>query len=419
MKIKIILLWVLLLGLIGGGNAYAVSLSLGGSGPEGATVRSDNTRALYGSDASGKPVLLTEVDAEAPGGGFFTELGVPSMLPDGHVLFGGSVIGDGDKEHWDVFVGDANAPFDARVRQALAIKQQSKDCIVKFKGDPYPVGDENGAIAFMEPEAGGHDALFLYSAGTLSCVARSGEATTNGHVLSVLGFGTAQMGGRSQVVFEAWLKGDKQALLVGSLKEGVKELAVEDELGPNRTRYKHPFGLPSALASPDGVMAAFTTKTLSGSALFLYRDEHMARVLPTGTLTPLGPVSYVSSGRPGLRTDGTVAVLVGCARVPAILRVVRGRADIPLQRGMMTPYGTALVSLGDPALTSSGTMYLGAIDTEDQEKLYVLSDGDALFEAGYPRIYNLAFEASAGPHSIFTGTLTVNQRGDYAYLGGK
>lgn len=419
MKIRITL-WVLLLSLGGAACAYAVSLSLGGGGPEGATVRSDNTRALYGSDASGRAVLLTEVGAEAPGGGFFTELGVPSVTPDGHVLFGGAVIGDGNKEHWDVFLGDANAPWDGRVTQALAIERESKDCAVKFKGDPYPVGDEGGRIAFMAPQAGGHDALFLYSAGTISCIARSGKTITgNGHVLSVLGFGTTQMAGAGRVVFEGWLKGDRQALLTGSLQEGVRELAVEGELGPNRTGYKHPFGLPSAVSSAQGVMVAFTARTTSGSALFLYRDGQMARVLPKGTLTPLGPVSYLSSGRPGLSGDGTVAVLVACARVPAIVRMVRGRTDIPLQRGMMTPFGTALVSLGDPLLTSSGALYLGAIDTQQQEKLYVFSDAGALFEPGSARVYNLAFDAPPASHSIFTGTLAVNQRGDYAYLGGK
>lgn len=418
--LKKVSLLAVLVALFFAPTAHAVSLTLGGGGPEAAAIRADSTRALYGSSKGGKAVLLTEVGAEAPGGGFFTEMGVPSITPDDHVLFGAEVIDDnGPKAHWDLFVGDPNAPFDSRVTRALNLKQPAKDCTPKFRGDAYPVGDGKGAIAFTAPEAGGVDAVFFYSGGTLSCLARASDVTSNGHALSVLGFGTAQMAGGGAVVFNAWLKGDKQAMLIASKEAGLTEIAVEDEAGPNNIRYKHPFGLPATIPSPEGPMVAFVAKTITGSALFVYRDNKVARLLPTGTNTSMGPVSYISLGRPGLMPDGTTAVLVGCARVPAILRLVHGRLDLPVQRGFMTPSGTELVSLGDPSLTASGAMYLGAIDTQDSERLYVLGGDNSFFEAGSAPIYNLAYDAPDKPHSIFTGTVSVNQHGDYAYLGGK
>ena len=178
-------------------------------------------------------------------------------------------------------------------------------------------------------------------------------------------------------------------------------------------------GLPAALPSPRGTLVAFTAKTPSGAALFLYSGGSMARVFPTGTLTPLGPVTYLSPGRPGLMLDGTTAVLAGCARTPAIFRLTRQRLDLRIQRGQLTPFGTELESLGDPVLTASGAMFVGATDSYDHEKLFELSGDDEFFEVGEAEmIYRIALGASRH-HSIFTGTLTVNQHGDFAYLGGR
>src|SRR5260370_42208388 len=103
-------------------------------------------------------------------------------------------------------------------------------------------------------------------------------------------------------------------------------------------------------------MIAFTAKAPTGAALFLYRGGSMARILPTGTLTSLGPVSYLSAGRPGLMADGTSAVLAGCARIPAIFRLSPQRLDLRIERGQLTPFGTELESLVDPVLTASGAL---------------------------------------------------------------
>jgi len=87
----------------------------------------------------------------------------------------------------------------------------------------------------------------------------------------------------------------------------------------------------------------------------------------------------------------------------------------------LTPLGTELDSLGDPVLTQSGAMLVGATDSDQREKLYVLDFDDAFFEVGSTAmLYRIAMTSGAKPeHSIFTGTLTANQHGDFAYLGGK
>jgi hypothetical protein len=419
-------------------NAHAVSLTLEGAG-SGVSV--GNSQALYASDSGGHAVAVTAVGWPAPGGGKISELGVPSMIPDGRVVFGAEVTtkgehGSTDRAQWTIFTGNPDAAPDHRITE-LEVKSRQAWCNPAYHGDPYPVADGDGQIAFMAALGRDRDGLLLYSHGALSCLAESGTKTNEGDEIAVLSFGSPQMGDRGEVVFNAWLKPSArhplpttdnpalvhqhiQALLIAT-RAGVHELAVEGDFGPNHTEYQRPFGLPSALASPQGTLVAFTAKTPSGAALFMYDGSGMIRMLPTGTGTPLGPVSYVSPGRPGLMADGTTAVLAGCARVPVIFRLNRGLLDLRIQRGQLTPLGAIIESLGDPVLTASGAMFVGATDNDGRERLYVLDRNDEFFEIGSPEmLYRVAYDGDEGhQHSIFTGTLTVNQHGDYGYLGGK
>jgi hypothetical protein len=408
-------------------NAQAVSLTLEGAGT-GVSV--GNAQALWASDGAGRAVQITAVGIRAPSGGQVSELGVPSMMPDGRVVFGAEVTtkgekGSTDRQQWNIFIGDPDASPERRM-SALDIKSKPAWCNPVYHGDPYPVADADGDIAFMAALGRDRDGLMLYSKGTISCLAESGNKTNEGDEIAVLSFGSLQIGEPGQVVFNAWLKPSKpsekghlQALLMAT-HGGIHELAVEGQLGPNRTEYQRPFGLPSALPSPQGTLVAFTAKTPTGGALFLYDGTGMVRVMQTGTETPLGPVSYVSPGRPGLTADGTTAVLAGCARTPVIFRLRRGLLDLRIQRGQLTPLGAIIESLGDPVLTASGAMFVGATDSDGREQLYVLDGNDEFFEVGSPEmLYRVAFDGKNHSHTIFTGTLTVNQLGDFAYLGGK
>jgi hypothetical protein len=406
-------------------NAYAVSLTLEG---HGASLQMDDAQAVYASDENGVSTLITAAGMPAPaGGGTITEVGVPSMMPDGRVIFGAeSQPKDTNlKPKWNIYIGNPDAVPSHRLITALNPKALVGDCVPAFKGDPYPVADTDGNIAFMSLVPHGRDALFLYSHGVLTCLAKAGMKTNEGHEIAVLGFGSPQMGDTGEVIFNAFLgdsvqkAGHRQSLLMVSPSRGVTELAVEGAYGPNHTQYQRPFGLPAAVPGAQGTTIAFTAKTPSGGALFVYSGGTMSRVLPTGTLTPLGPVTYLSPGRPGLMADGTTAVLAGCARTPAVFRLRQQRLDLRIQRGQLTPFGTELESLGDPVLTAAGAMFLGATDTDQHEKLYLLSPDDAFSEVGEAElIYRIALAASKH-HSIFTGTLTVNEHGDFAYLGGK
>ncbi|MGH7813480.1 MAG: hypothetical protein ACREQI_05700 [Candidatus Binataceae bacterium] len=410
-------------------DARAVSLTLSGTS---AVVRVEDAQAVYASNANGVATLITGAGMRLHDGSYVLQAGVPSMMPDGRVVFGAEIQPKNPalKPRWNIFIGNADAVPSHRVIPALKNGAATPGCTPNFNGDPYPVADAGEGIAFMAARIHGGDALFYYSHGKLQCIVAASARTNQGDKIKVLGFGSQQMGAIGQVVFDAFLAGPagappgvhRQALLIASPGHGADELAVEGNYGPNRTRYERPFGLPAAVPSArGGTAAAFTARTLTGAALFVYDGHDMARVLPTGTLTALGPVSYLSPGRPGLMAGGTAAILAACARMPAIFRLSHQRLDLRLERGQMTPLGAELDSLGDPILTASGAMFIGATDSDGRERLYVLSNNDSFFEIGAPTpLYRISYPVRRRHgHSIFTGTLTVNQHGDFGYLGGE
>src|SRR5258708_15336456 len=283
----------------------------------------DNSQAVYASDGNGVPMLITGIGMKALGGGVVTEVGVPSMMPDGRVIFGAeSQPKDTNvKARWNIFIGNADAVPSHRMIAALNPKALSGDCTPAFKGDPYPIADIDGNIAFISTVPHGRDALFFYSHGKLACMAKAGEKTNEGHEIAVLSFGSAQMGEDGQVAFTAFLGdsskpgGHRQGLLLASLGRGVTELAVEGQYGPNHTLYQRPFGLPAPLPIQLGTMVSFTAKTPTGARLSLYSGGSVAGRLPTGAPTGVGPLPHVRPARPGLVAVGTPAARPPCAGV--------------------------------------------------------------------------------------------------------
>src|ERR1700675_3106081 len=185
-------------------SAHAVSLSLNGNS---ADLQMDNTQAVYASDSNGVPMLITEVGMRAPGGGIVTEVGVPSMMPDGRVIFGAETQPKDTniKPRWNIFIGNADAVPSHRMITALNPKALGGDCTPAFKGDPYPIADMDGNIAFISTVPHGRDALFFYSQGRLACMAKAGDKTSEGNEIAVLSFGSAQIGEGGQVVFNGFL----------------------------------------------------------------------------------------------------------------------------------------------------------------------------------------------------------------------
>lgn len=422
MRILIGVLVVAVLASAATASAFVLSLQ----GLNGAALDTHAGRVLYASSARGQITAVASVGVTQIGGATIDDLGLPSTMPDGSVVFGADLMLPDRTSHWDILIANPADSPPLRLRRLLESVHPSPGCAPVLRVDPRPVAASSGEIAFIAAEASGADALFLYSKDTLSCVSRVGDYTLQHHRITVLGFGSQDPAGTGQVAFNAWISADagaldstnRQALLLASAA-GISEAAVQGKLGPERTQYDA-FGLPRAVSSGDGIMISFVAKTPSGAALFLYHRGEMTRVLTTGTLTPLAPVSHLSFNRPALIPSGMIAVYAACARIPAIITIRDGRLSLPIQRGQLTPFGTALRWLGNPALTEAGVLYLGASDSDGTDKIFVLGPDGELFAPGSSGvIYKIA---DTGQRAISSGspianTLSINARGDFAYLG--
>lgn len=402
-------------------SASAITFRLGG--PDGAGIDFDNAAALYGSSYNGHPVLLAEIGGPAPDGATFTDIGVPSLSPDGKVVFGAEETGFDGTPHWRVFVGDPAAPQGRRISRAFDDAAMSDRCIPWFKTDPYPVAGNDGSIVFLAPEKGAKDALFRYQSGKLECVARIGDRTAQGHRIELLYFGSAQVSRDGTLALEARLDGAardakpalKTALLLKGPGSQLSEVAVEGDRAPGGGRFGSHFGPPALIASSAGAVVAFVDRTSTGTALFTHTGGHTFRAIQPGIETELGKLTYISDGRPGLRADGTVAVRAACKAVTAVFVVRAGEPVLVARQGSTTAFGTHLKSFTDPSLTAQGRVFVAGRDETDFERLFIFDgpeSGGELREIAWKQINDRA-------PRLFPGSLVVNTRGDYAYLGEK
>jgi hypothetical protein len=413
---------VFLLAVVRSADAFA----LGMAGADGVGLLRNRASTLYASDRDGRVVPLARVGS-ALAGGVVIDLGIPDMMPDGRVLFAAQTETAFGLRLWRVYMGNPNLPHQNRVRLALKSGAGTANCSPVFKVDPYPVVGPDGEIALVAAEASGGDAVFLYTHDRWSCLAHTGDRTDHGHVISLLGFGSQQAGRHGQVVITAWLRpskgsreilDDAPAILMASAGSETRELA--SAIGVPRQfpwRYRA-FGLPAAMPLKHDTLVAFVAKTSSGKGLFLYRNGLVTLVTSTGTLTRSGRVSYLSLGRPGLMADGTTAVLAAVGGIPTLLQVVRGHMQMRARRPIKGPSGIPLQWFGDPALVASGAMFFGAEELSGREGVYIIDEDGNLFEAGNSSMVHEINDRSSFDHSAFTGSLSVNQRGDFTYLGG-
>ena len=72
-------------------DAHAISLTLAGPDPQSVATAADVTSTLWAGESDGPLVEIVTIGAGAPGGGTFTDIGVPSISPDNDVIFGAEV----------------------------------------------------------------------------------------------------------------------------------------------------------------------------------------------------------------------------------------------------------------------------------------------------------------------------------------
>ena len=398
--------------------ARAVVFNMGGPDPGSAGIDMDSTSGLYASGRDGAVTLIAQLGAIAPDGDIFNDLGVPSISPEGDVVFGAETIGQDKRPRWDIFRADAGAPGNRRIVHVLDDTTITKDCRPAFKTDPYAVAGPGGMVLFLAPEASGNDAVFRYQNGHLSCVARVGDRTTQGHTLKVLFFGSADIADNGDMAFLGKVDDHgvaKSSVLTFDSTGTLHEVAREGASAPGGGKFQSSFGRPAILQSPFGDVIAFTNRSRKTDTVYVSSAGKLSRSFRTGMRTKLGDLTYVSDGPPGLLPDGTVLVTGAVHDRFAVFRAKNG-AVVPIKRqGDVTQFGTRLQSFVDPSVTSSGLVYIGGHDDSGEERLFVFESGEA---AKVP-IESSADVTASGRWMppFFPGTLAVNQRGDLTALG--
>ena len=400
--------------------ARAVVFNIGGPGGD-AGVDMNTTSGLYASGRDEVATLIAQLGAIAPGGDVFEDLGVPSISPEGDVVFGAETVGQDSRPRWDVYRANAGAPGNRRIVRVLDGATLPDNCHPDFKVDPYAIAGANGVVAFLAPEESGQDAVFRYQNGRLSCIARIGDRIAQGDTIKLLYFGSADIASNGEMAFlarvqEAGPQGAEKAVVLAVDGDSpLREVAREGDLAPGGGSFGSSFGRPAIVHSRFGNLIGFTNRNASTNTAYIGSPDRLSRSVRTGARTSLGVLTYLSDGRPGLLSDGTLIIAGASKDRSAVFKAKDGELTPIKRQGDLTQFGTRLEAFVDPSVTGSGLVYLGGHDENGEEHLFVFESGDNL---------QIPIESSADITAsgrwmppFFPGSLAINQRGDLAALG--
>ncbi|HUA35956.1 MAG TPA: hypothetical protein VMA09_20260 [Candidatus Binataceae bacterium] len=400
-------------------RASAVSFKLGGLNEVG--VGQDLTSVLYASSPSGSAIPVAKLGQRAPGGGVISDLGVPVISNDGLIVFGAEVTRPHEKPQWKIMRADLEAPAGKRLAFAIDAAAQSPGCTPKFILDPYPVAGDAGKIAFIAPDVSGKDTLFRYSDGELTCQTRIGTPTVEGDSIREFRFGSAMMTASGEIAFMGHIDSGffdpaqrRLALMVTDETGAIHEVASEGDRTPDGGYYTADFSIPAVASTPGGPIVAFSAHTTNGDSLYLWQNGNVTQLIGTGAHTPFGRLTYISSGRPGLTSDGVVAAAGVTNGKRTLFLIHGGRTSLVLREGHGTGFGTRIEYLGDPGLTTTGQVMVGVTDDEGSNVFYVADAGRR-----HPVSFTTAALSYGFMTPMFGGSLAVTEDGDFTFLGGR
>jgi hypothetical protein len=407
------------LALVATTPAHAVVFNMGApGGPAG--VDMSTASALFVSNHDGAASLIAQIGAVAPGGDMFTDMGVPSISPEGDVIFGAETVGLDEQPRWDIYRANVNAPNSRRIVRLLDNATMADDCHPNFKTDPYPVAGSDGVVVFLAPEASGKDAVFRYQDGHLACTARLGDRMADGHALKLLYFGSADIASDGTMAFLGRVSSGepggigKAVVISMDANSRMHEVAREGDASPGGGHFGPSFGRPAIVHSRDGDLIAFSNRTAKMDAFYIGNGRHLALSCATGWRTRLGALTYISDGRPALLADGTLIFTGASHQKSAVFKARDGELTMLTSEGGMTQFGTRLAAFVDPSVSASGLVYLAGHDDRGAEHLFVFESSSGLQIPAESKA-----DASIGRWmpAFFPGSLAVNGEGDIATLG--
>jgi hypothetical protein len=412
----------LTIGAASSGKAFV--LGMGGVSSQGGFEVNvgDQTDALYARSHDGREQLIAQSDVGYNGLPPFRDLGMPSIADDGSVVFG-AMISENGRPRWILL----------RVNAAATKWTISRKSVPKpggaFPGpvldvDPTPAQDSGGGITFVGGDSSGGEGIFRISDGELSRLAGSGDRTVDGRRLTHIAFGSVKAWAPGECALIGWLENDVQAVLVISRQEGLRVIAAEGEPAPGGGFFKRGFGLPTGVSPRHRVqdrVVAFTARTNTGAALFLYGTK-LRRVSLSKTACGSARVNFLPTARPGVNSNGKIALIMQCEGLPVIVGLdAFGPPEVLLRASPPTENKTLISDFANPWVLDSGAILFGGLDRNSREAIYQLTTGGVPEELS--RTHNAARHASDGMdapgHTVCAVTMTANRYGDFAYLGSR
>ena len=387
------------------GSAHAYTLGLDDSISQDADV-------LYALDRDGREVKIAQAGSPGPDWVVIEDLGMPSVALDGTVLFGAATEWNHGLR-WSIFVAEPDTG--AIFRLALPTSTEGGSDL-DMMADPRPQQTSDGGIVFLAHESSGDDALFKLAHGKLKRLARTGERLPDGRTVHVITFGSVRPTSQGEIAFLGYLEPDGQAEMMVSETGAITILALQDKQLPSGEHFKS-FGLPSATVTADGPLVAFTARTDRGVGLFTFAQGTLHKDLSQSASCGLGHIDYLSPASPGLNELGALAVLGRCSGTMGIFMVRRGTAEWVVNADHATDDGTRFDRLGDPVF-SEGTVFFGALTVDGATSFFNIFEGKItqFVPTAMPE-RDIADRGSANRHTVEVVTMSINQRGQMAYLG--
>ena len=204
--------------------------------------------------------------------------------------------------------------------------------------------------------------------------------------------------------------------MVSESGAAITVLALQDKQLPNSEHFRS-FGLPSSIVTAEGPLVAFTARTDHGAGLFTFEHGSLRKVLSQSASCGLGHIDYLSPSSPGLNDQGALAVLGRCSGTMGIFLVKRGTAESVVSADQATNHGPRFDRLGDPTF-SKGAVFFGALTADGASSFFNIFDGKITeFVPAQMPEREIADPGSASRHTIEVVSVSINQRGQMAYLG--
>ena len=387
------------------GSAHAFTLGLDGSISQGSDV-------LYALDRNGREVKIAQTGSAGPDWVVLEDLGMPSVASDGTVVFGAAREWN-HQLRWSIFVAN---PDSGSIFSVVLPTSSEGGSALDMVADPRPQQTPDGGIVFLAHESSGDDGLFKLAQGKLKRLVRTGERLPDGRMVRVITFGSVRPERQGGIAFLGYLEPGGQAEMMVSESAAITILAFQDKQLPSGEHFRS-FGLPAATVTAYGPLVAFTARTERGAGLFTFARGRLHKALSQSASCGLGRIDYLSPASPGLNDRGALAVLGRCSGTMGIFLVKRGTAELVVNADRATDDGTRFDRLGDPVF-SEGAVFFGALTADGATSFFNIFEGKITqFVPTVMPKRDIADRGSRNRHTIEVVSVSINQRGQMAYLG--